>query len=100
MDAVLLFSYMNPPNISLEEITRRGEKLYVEVWKNILEKEHTGEYAVIDVDQQKYQVDADRLAAIEKAKKEFGDKLFYIVQIGNTQHPSMNYVAKKYAWNL
>ncbi len=87
-------------NLSLEEITKLGEKLYLEDFKEIFEKQYMGQYAVIDVEQKKYQIDPDRLVAIEKAKKEFGDKLFYIIQIGDTQQPSINYSAKRYAWNF
>lgn len=59
-----------------------------------------GKYVVIDVERKEYEVDADRLIAVEKARKTFGDKLFYIIQIGNTQNPSLNFIAKKYAWNF
>ncbi|MCR4314681.1 MAG: hypothetical protein NUV84_05585 [Candidatus Uhrbacteria bacterium] len=86
--------------LSLEEITKLGEKLYSEEYKELFEKEYMGQYAVIDVEQKKYQIDPDRLVAIDKAKKDFGDKLFYIIQIGNSQIPSSNYSEKKYAWNF
>ncbi len=86
--------------LSLEEISKLGEKFYVEELKNKLEKDYLGQYAVIDVEQKKYQTNPDRLIAVEKAKKEFGDKLFYIIQIGNTQNPSLNFSAKKHAWNF
>ena len=85
---------------SLEEITRLGEKFYTETLKTKLEKENMGQYVVIDVEQKKYQIDADRLIAVEKARKEFGDKLFYIIQIGSVQNPGMNFTSKKYAWNF
>jgi hypothetical protein len=85
--------------LSFEEITQLGEKFYLD-HREILEQEHMGEFAVIDVETSLYQVDQDRLAAIEKAKKAFGDKLFYIIQIGSFQHSSLNYAAGKYAWNF
>ena len=91
---------MTVHNFSLEEISKLGEKFYLEELKDTLEKQHMGQYVVIDVEEKKYQVDPDRLIDFEKAKKEFGDKLFYIIQIGNTQNPSVNYLAKKYAWNF
>lgn len=87
-------------SLSLEEITKIGERFYTDELKKKLEAESMGQYVVIDVEQKKYQVDPDRLVAVEKAKKEFGDKLFYIIQIGNSQNPSLNYSAKKYAWNF
>lgn len=91
----------NPTNnLSLEEISRLGEKFYTEKLKEKLEKENLGQYAVIDVEQGKSYVDSDRLIAVEHARKESGDKLFYIIQIGNVQSPSMNFSAKKYAWNF
>lgn len=88
---------MSHLNLSLEEITKRGERLYREEFYDLFEKDFLGQYAVIDVEQKKYQIDSDRLVAIEKAKKEFGDKLFYIIQIGDTQHPSLNFSAGRYA---
>jgi hypothetical protein len=77
-----------------------GERIYTEELKEALEKDYMGRFVVIDVEQKKYQIDADRLVAIEKAKKEFGDKIFYIIQIGSAQNPNTNFSAKKYAWNF
>lgn len=86
-------------NLSLENISRLGEKYYLEELKSILEKENLGQYAVIDVEEKRYVVDADRFNAVEKARKDFGDeKLFYIVQIGMLQQSSVNYLSKKHAW--
>ncbi len=59
-----------------------------------------GQYAVIDVEQKKYRVDPDRLVAIQKAQKDFGDKLFFIVQVGSLKHPSTNFMIEKHAWNF
>ncbi len=87
-------------NLSLEEITKMGQKFYVEKLKMKLEQKHMGEYVVIDVDKKKYKIDADRLAAVEKARKEYGEKLFYIVQIGSDAIPSINYTEKEYAWDI
>lgn len=84
--------------LSLEEITKLGEKFYTEELKFSLESRYMGQYAVIDVEQKKYQIDSDRLVAIEKARKEFGDKLFYMIQIGSSKNSSNNYTTKKYAW--
>ena len=85
--------------LSLEEISQLGEKFYLEQ-KDILEKDYMGQFVVIDVERGQYQVDVDRLAAIEKAKRAFGEKLFYILQVGNFQHPGLNYSSGRYAWNF
>ena len=74
-------------SLSLEEITKLGERFYTEELKNSLEKQYMGQYVVIDVQEKKYKINPDRLAAIQEATKEFGDKLFYIIQIGSTKNP-------------
>src|SRR5919198_322935 len=86
-------------SLSVDEIIRAGEKFYFDELKEKLEKENMGQYAVIDVEQKKYCVDPDELVAIQKAQKAFGEKLFYIVQIGSLKRPSMNFMTEKYAWN-
>jgi hypothetical protein len=86
--------------LSLEEIVNGGQKFYFDELQSKLEKEHWDEYAVIDVEQKKYRVDPNELAAIEKAQKAFGEKLFYIVHIGYLRRPSMNFTTQKYAWNF
>ncbi len=77
-----------------------GQKFYVEELKTNLEQNHMGEYVVIDVDERKYEIDADRLVAVKKAIKKYGEKLFYIIQIGNDAISSINYTKKEYAWNI
>jgi hypothetical protein len=87
-------------SLSADEIIRAGEKFYFEELKEKLERENMGQYAVIDVEQKKYCVDPDELVAIQKAEKDFGEKLFYIVQVGSLKRPSMNFMTEKYAWNF
>jgi hypothetical protein len=87
-------------NFSLEDIARIGEKFYLDSLKTSLEITDMGKYVVIDVEEKKHVVDTDRLTALEKAKTEFGDKIFYVTQIGMLQQPTVNYLAKKHAWNF
>ncbi|MDE2188587.1 MAG: hypothetical protein KGJ35_02570 [Patescibacteria group bacterium] len=86
--------------ITIEETSRLGRKLYQETLKKDLESKFFGQYAVIDVETGKYKIDTDMLTAIEKAKKKFGDKLFYIVEIGAAYIPNPNFVQKRYAWSF
>ena len=87
-------------SITLEEISRLGRKLYQGTLRENLERKFSGQYAVIDVEAGKYEIDPDRLIAIEKAKKKFGDKLFYIVEIGAAHISSFNFAQKRYAWSF
>ena len=86
--------------MSLEEITRAGELYYLSDLRGTLEKEHFGEYVVIDVEEKRYVTDIDRLAAFEKARKEFGQKIFYVTQVGMLREPTLNYLDKRHAWNF
>jgi hypothetical protein len=85
---------------SLEDILREGEHLYLHTFKKELEDTFDGQYAVIDVESKKYVVKPNQLDAIDEAKREFGDKLFYIVQVGNLKRPTVNYRTNQHAWNF
>ncbi|TSC77512.1 MAG: Uncharacterized protein G01um101424_359 [Parcubacteria group bacterium Gr01-1014_24] len=85
---------------SLEDILREGERLYLNEFKEKLEKDFYGQYAVIDIEKEDYVASPNKLEAIEEAKKKFGDKLFYTVQVGNLEKPTVNYRAKQSAWNF
>lgn len=85
---------------SPDEISRIGERLYFDKLKDELEKEHSNEYLVIDVETKHYVVDPDMLAAINKAKEKFGDKMFHIIQIGTLEKPTINYRKLRYAWKF
>ena len=87
-------------NYSPEEISQIGEQLYFNELKDELDKTHNGEYLVIDVERKEYVVNADKLAAIEEARKKFGNKLFHIIQIGSIQKPVVNLRAIKYVWKF
>lgn len=87
-------------NLSLEEISRIGEKFYLDELREKLELESFGQYVVIDVLKKEYVVNPDRFTASEEAKAKFGPQIFYAVQIGNLQEPTNNFTEKKYAWNF
>ena len=86
-------------NYSPEEIAKLGESFYFQELKDKLEKEHMGEYVVIDVVKREYAVSKDKLVAIEEAKKKFGAKLFCIIQVGSIQK-IINYKNSNYAWKF
>lgn len=90
---------MENQSISLEELSQLGQKIYTDL-RETLEKDAMGNFVVIDVENGEYAIDADRLIAIDKAKEKFGDKLFYIIQIGASHNPSVNFSEQKYAWNF
>lgn len=89
---------MTNKSLSLKELDRLGEKFYLNELKDKLEKDYLGQFVVIDVEQKRYVIDANELAALEKAEKEFGSKLFYIVEIGTLQGSDIHFSETQYAW--
>jgi len=85
-------------DISLNELAEKGQQIYLDELKDKLEKAHMGEYVVIEVESKKYFVGKDPVTVNEKARKEFPDKLFFMVQIGKLQRPSINLKKDDYAW--
>lgn len=68
--------------LSPEIIAERGEKIYQEQLKDILEKDHQGAFVAIDVESGKYFLGQSPEEAIENAKKEVPDKIFHLIRIG------------------
>jgi hypothetical protein len=82
---------MDSPNKNQGEVLKKGEALYLGSLKQKLEMDHNGDYVVIDVDSGNFIVESNKIEAIKKAQKEFGEKLFYIVQIGDLEEPTINF---------
>lgn len=89
--------YNPEQSLSIDELVRVGERIYLDELKEKLEKDFMGQYVVIDVENRAHFVDPDRLAAIRMAQEKYGEKLFYIVQIGMLRTPTSNYYAKRHA---
>jgi len=72
------------PNLTLDRqaFARRAEEYYARVLRARLEPDHKGECLVLDVDTGDYEVDADEMAAIHRARAKHPDTLFYILRVG------------------
>jgi hypothetical protein len=87
---------------TMDDVLRLGEQIYLGTLKDKLEKSNLGDYVVIDTETAQFVIKNNKLNAIETAKKDFGEhKLFYTVQIGSLDKPTVNHRAKsEYAWNF
>lgn len=83
--------------MTLEQILKEGEKIYNDN-RAELERDYQGQYIVIDAEEKKYVINPDQLVAIDQAKKEFGDKLFYIARVGNVALPNWNFRNHAPSW--
>lgn len=89
---------IQPPPLTPDDVTRRGQEIYLTELKDPLEGSHPGSYVVIEVISKKHFVDPDLVVAVQKAKKEFPDSLFFIVQIGKLQATTVKQQKDPYAW--
>lgn len=73
---------------STEDLAKRGSQIYEEI-KSTIEQAHDGHYVAIEVESKKYFIDITAEKAIESAKGEFPDRLFFVRRIGGTTHISV-----------
>lgn len=78
-------------------VLKKGEKLYFGGLKERLEAAHMGEYVAIDVETGKYLTNPNKLQLILRTQKEFPDRHFFTVQIGDVQEPTSNYRNRQHA---
>jgi hypothetical protein len=73
--------------IDREAFARRAEDYYDRVLRPELEPGHEGEYLFLDVDSGDYELDADQLAAMRRARAKHPRTIFYIMRVG---HPAVD----------
>lgn len=66
---------------NLKEIVDKGEKIYEKV-KSQYEPQQNGKFLVIEVESGKVYFGEESVDAYTLAKKDFPDKVFYLVKIG------------------
>ncbi|MBM4039132.1 MAG: hypothetical protein FJ290_11530 [Planctomycetes bacterium] len=69
--------------IDREAFARRAEEYYDRVLRPRLEPEHKGEYLYLDVDTGDYEVDPNKLVAMQRARAKHPGTLFYILRVGH-----------------
>jgi len=69
------------PTVYPAEIAQKGIQVYQKISKQI-EKEHSGNFVAIEVESEKYFLGQTQVEAIEKAKKHFPTKIFYLMKVG------------------
>jgi len=67
--------------IDTGEIVKRGIEIYEEI-KDQYDPKEKGKFLAIEVESEKVYLGATSIEALESAKKEYPDKVFYLVKIG------------------
>lgn len=74
-------SLVSLPTVYPAEIAQKGIHIYQKISKQI-EKEHSGDFVAIEVESGEYFLGQTQVEAIEKAKKHFPAKIFYLMKVG------------------
>lgn len=69
------------PTVYPAEIAQKGTQVYQKISGQI-EKDHLGNFVAIEVESGKYFLGQTQIEALEKAKKSFPTKIFYLMKVG------------------
>jgi hypothetical protein len=81
--------------INREEFVQRGEDYYDRFLRDNLEPEHKGKFLALDVETGEYEMDADEMAAIDRARARMPGKVFYILRVG---YPAAHRLGARATW--
>jgi len=83
---------MPHPRYTSDEISRRGQILYDQQVRSKIADCEKGKFLVLDIETGEYEIDADELAAVQRAKTKHNDAALYMVRIG---HPTAYRLGKQ-----
>ena len=73
---------INQPRYDKEEFARRGDAIYEEKLRPILEKENHGKFVAIDIETGAYEVDATELLASDRLLAQIPNAQIWLRRIG------------------
>lgn len=65
-----------------KSIIEKGKSIFYRIKPKLKKKYQPGNYVTIEVDSKKFFVGKNPIEAINKAKKQFPDKQFFLAQVG------------------
>jgi hypothetical protein len=71
------------PRYSKEEFARRGDAIYENDLRSIVEPENEGKFVAIDIETGTYEVDSDELAASDRLLSRIPDAQIWLRRIGS-----------------
>lgn len=70
------------PRYTRNEIVQRGQALYDQQIRAMVEASHKGKFLVLDIETGEYEIDANELTALKRAKSKNPDAALYIMRVG------------------
>lgn len=74
---------MSHPQLSREEIAKRGDEIYTSRLRGELEGRYDGQVVIINVETGEYEVDADSMSANKRALAKHPGALLYSLRVGS-----------------
>jgi len=69
---------------SSDEIAEKGQALYDREVQGTLAASDRGKFLVLDIETGDYELDADELAAVKRARAKHADGAFYVLRVGHS----------------
>jgi len=83
---------------NIEQLTELALKIYTEIQnKDNIEQNNQGKYIAIDVESKRYFIGDTRDEALQKAKAELPNVVFFVKRIGGVDRVSRNYPYPAYS---
>ena len=73
---------MGHPRYTKEEIVSRGKSIYDQQIREKVEPQHNGKFLVLDIETGEFEIDADSVAAVERATAKHPDPALYLLRVG------------------
>jgi len=83
---------MSHTHYSSSEIAERGQARYDREIRQTLDSNAVGKFLVLDIETGDYEIDADELMAMKRARVKHPDAALYLVRIG---HPTAYRLGRK-----
>jgi hypothetical protein len=73
---------MSGPSLTMDQVVKRGQEIYEQHIRALVEPQHKGKLLVINVETGEYEMDADAVVAAKRARARFADAPLFTVRVG------------------
>lgn len=74
-----------PSNINVQELLKKGEEIYQQELRSILEPTDNGKYVALEVESKRHFIGNTKDEAVAEAKKVFPNRVFVVRRIGEVE---------------
>lgn len=78
-----------------EEVARLGQQIYERNIRKRVEQKCRGQFLVIDVESGDYEIDIDKIAAIDRLRSKHPEAILYVLKIGYSTAAKLGHVKRE-----